>query len=63
MSTIATFPRQPQNCRTRGGCTPDVRCDEHRNAEPERLGDLAAELFTTFRPNRPRLYLIRGGKQ
>lgn len=50
-------------CRVRGGCTPGDRCPEHRDAQPERIGDLAAALIAALRPDRPRLRLITGGRR
>lgn len=54
-------------CRAWGGCTPDDRCAEHRDTEPQRLGDILGQALAALAPprpvRRPRLRLIRGGKR
>lgn len=53
-------------CRAWGGCTPDNRCAEHRDSEPQPIGDLLALALDVIVPRpaygRPRLRLIHGGK-
>lgn len=62
-SSLLTPSLRAYGCRAWGGCTPDDRCPEHRDAEPEQVGDLAATLIGALRPDRPRLYLVKGGKR
>ncbi|WP_430497866.1 hypothetical protein ACQRWP_23840 [Micromonospora trifolii] len=58
-ASVAT-PADVAQC-PRVGCVPDDRCPEHRDAQPERFGDLAAAFLVQLA--RPRLRLIKGGRR
>ena len=55
-------------CRAWGGCTPDDRCVEHRDADPQQIGELYGLVLNLIAPppppwRKPRLRLIQGGKR
>lgn len=60
---VTEYSPRAYGCRAWDGCTPGNRCPEHGNAEPEQIGDLAVALFAAMRPDRPLLYLAKGGKR
>lgn len=67
MNTVRlTASPRAHGCRAWGGCTPDVRCLEHRDAEPVPIVDLYPLVLDVIVPRpygRPRLRLIKGGKR
>ncbi|MFV2102813.1 hypothetical protein [Micromonospora sp. LOL_024] len=55
-------------CRAWGGCTPDDRCAEHRDTDPQPVGELLGLALRLIAPpapqwRKPQLRLIQGGKR
>jgi hypothetical protein len=58
--TVPAAPPGDHGCRTRGGCTPDDRCLDHR-ANPDPVGHLLAQAYSAIarRAGRRHLHTVR----
>lgn len=61
VTTRRTQGRPGSGCRAYGGCRPANRCPAHRDADPQPIGDLLAEVLDAITGRH--LRLIPGGRR